>query len=228
MLIIGHRGASGAATENSVQAFVLADAMGADGVELDVRLAPDGRLIVKHDPLPDVGESFDGLAEFSEILVACGDMLVNVEIKNSAGERGYDPTAAVVEPTIEEMRRHGAVDRWIVSSFDWDTIQRCREVAPDIMTAYLVRAAPPEVIEKTAAAGHMALHPWEPVVDAQLVIDCHAAGLAVNTYTCNDPDRLRNLADIGVDGVCTDVPDAALTAIGRRIGAPTPRWETLS
>ena len=40
-----------------MQAFVLADAMGADGVELDVRLSSDGRLIVKHDPLPaDLGD----------------------------------------------------------------------------------------------------------------------------------------------------------------------------
>jgi glycerophosphoryl diester phosphodiesterase len=53
MLVIAHRGASAAAPENTPDAFRLADRMGADGVELDVRRTPDGRLLVAHDPLPD-------------------------------------------------------------------------------------------------------------------------------------------------------------------------------
>ena len=89
MLVIGHRGASVAAAENTVQAFVLADAMGADGVEMDVRLAPDGRLLVKHDPLPTELGDLAGYPELSDVLAACGDMLVNVEIKNSADEPGH-------------------------------------------------------------------------------------------------------------------------------------------
>jgi glycerophosphoryl diester phosphodiesterase len=60
-------------------------------------------------------------------------------------------------------------------------------------------------------------------VTAEFVDRCHAAGLAVNTWTCNDPARLVELAAIGVDGVCTDVPDIALGALGRE-PALTPRW----
>ncbi len=226
MLVIGHRGASVAAAENSVQAFVLADAMGADGVELDVRLAPDGRLIVKHDPLPTEPGALDGYPELSGVLAACGEMLINVEIKNSATEPAYDPSGAVVEPTIAEMRLHGSLDRWIISSFDWDTIQRCRAVAPDIATAYLVMEATADVIEQTAAAGHLAVHPWAKSITAGTVEACHSVGLAINTWTCNDPDRLRELALWGVDGVCTDVPDVALSALGRRISPPVARWGT--
>ena len=37
----------------------------------------------------------------------------------------------------------------------------------------------------------------------------HAAGLAVNTWTCDDPDRIRELIGWGVDGICTNVPDVA-------------------
>ncbi len=224
MLVIGHRGASVAAAENTVQAFVLADAMGADGVELDVRRAPDGRLIVKHDPLPTDLVDLDGYPELGTVLAACGAMLVNVEIKNSADEAGYDPSLAVVEPTIAEMRLHGRLDRWIISSFDWATIERCHQVAPDVATAYLVMEATPEIIEQTAAAGHAAVHPWVRSLSAEVVDRCHAHGLAVNTWTCNDPERLRELAGLGVDGVCTDVPDVALRALGRRIGPATERW----
>jgi glycerophosphoryl diester phosphodiesterase len=33
------------------------------------------------------------------------------------------------------------------------------------------------------------------------------AGLAVNVWTVNDPDRMRELIDLGVDAIITDVPD---------------------
>lgn len=223
MLVIGHRGASVAAAENTVQAFVLADAMGADGVELDVRRAPDGRLIVKHDPLP-VDSTLDEYPELDEVLGACRNLLVNVEIKNSIGDPDYDSSLAMVEPTIAEMRRHGPLDRWIISSFDWATIERCRSVAPDIATAYLVMEATDAIIAQTAAGGHAAIHPHVPTITAATVERCHDVGLAVNTWTCNDVDRIRQLAALGVDGVCTDVPDVALVALGRRLGPATRRW----
>ena len=78
-----------------------------------------------------------------------------------------------------------------------------------------------------AAAGHSAIHPWAPRVTADVVEACHAAGLAVNTWTCNDGDRLVELASIGVDGVCTDVPDLALAAVGRADRAVSPAWASI-
>ena len=42
------------------------------------------------------------------------------------------------------------------------------------------------------------------------VDECHAAGIAVNTWTCDDPERMRELIGWGVDGICTNVPDIAL------------------
>ena len=47
--IYAHRGASGYAPENTLRAFALAADMGADGVELDVQISKDGRLVVFHD-----------------------------------------------------------------------------------------------------------------------------------------------------------------------------------
>ncbi|NND75829.1 MAG: glycerophosphodiester phosphodiesterase [Ilumatobacter sp.] len=224
MLVIGHRGASVAAHENTVAAFRLADEMGADGVELDVRLAPDHRLLVKHDALPRDAAALDVLPTLDAVLEACGEMLVNVEIKNTAGEPDHDPSGEVVALTVAALRRHGGTERWIISSFDWDTIQRCRRAAPDIATAFLVTEATADAIERTVAAGHRALHPWEPSLTGELVERCHAVGLAVNTWTCNDPVRISELAAIGVDGICTDVPDVALGALGRGPASVTAQW----
>jgi glycerophosphoryl diester phosphodiesterase len=230
MLVLAHRGASGAEVENTPEAFALADRMGADGVELDVRRSVTGRLLVAHDPLP---ESIDdggapGPATFAEVLDACGDrMLVNVEIKNSKVDPDYDPTMAMVAPIIDELRRRGpgATDRWLISSFSWSTVAACREYAPEIATGCLTSSPVDEPrIERLAASGHRALHPEELLVDEELMALCRRHGLAVNTWTCNDRARLIELAELGVDGVCTDVPDVALEALGRERAAADPSW----
>jgi glycerophosphoryl diester phosphodiesterase len=239
MLVLGHRGASVAAPENTPEAFALADAMGADGIELDVRRTSDGRLLIAHDPLDETGldESglgFDAFADtlptLDQALDACGDrMLVNVEIKNWPDDAGFDPTMAMVGPIIDALRRRGgaARDRWLISSFSWETLEACRLAAPDIATAWLVSRVSGERIAAIAAAGHAAVHPWEPNVTAEFVERCHQAGLAVNTWTCNDPQRLVELSAMGVDGVCTDVPDVALASLGRPSApAVTPSWAT--
>jgi len=234
MNVVGHRGASGSEPENTPAAFVTADRMGADGVELDVRLAADGhggsRLVVFHDPLPTGQSALDGLPSFDEVLDACGDrMLVNVEIKNSEVDGGYDPTMASVAPTIRAMRRRGSAwaDRWLISSFTMSTIDHCRRIAPEIPTGFLLYTPTDEAIAATVRHGHQAIHPWVEVLDADRVAACHAVGLKVNTWTCNEPDRLRRLAELHVDGVCTDVPDVALEAIGRTFDPQfSPSWGT--
>jgi len=228
MLVLGHRGASDAAPENSPEAFALADAQGADGVELDVRLAPDGRLLVAHDPLPLVVAEIDALdlPSLDDALEACGDrMLVNVEVKNWKGDADHHAPVVIAQPVLEVLRRHGPSERWLISSFSWSTVAACRDLAPDLATACLTSSpVGPATIEQISAAGHAAVHPNELLVDAVLVARCHEAGLAVNAWTCNDAGRLVELAALGVDGVCTDVPDVALRALGRDGVDAAPRW----
>ncbi len=237
MLILGHRGASIAFAENTPPAFAGAAAMGADGVELDVRLAPSGhkglRLVVHHDPVPPEPEAVDALPSLDAVLDACGDrMLVNVEIKNDESEAGFDPTMGVVAPVVAGLRARGHdwVNRVLISSFSARTLEHCRLVGPEFATAQLASALHladrRPLVATAAAAGHSAVHPDHRVVTREFVMDAHAAGLAVNVWTVNDPDRIVELAEMGVDGVCTDVPDVALAALGRSAAdaVVSPRW----
>ena len=52
------------------------------------------------------------------------------------------------------------------------------------------------------------------MVDGQLVREAHAAGIEVNTWTVNDPERGIELAELGVDGLITDVPHEMLEVLG--------------
>jgi len=51
-------------------------------------------------------------------------------------------------------------------------------------------------------------------VDQALVDLAHGAGLAVNTWTVDDPDLMLALAEMGVDGIVTNVPDVAVEVLG--------------
>lgn len=229
--IVAHRGASAAEAENTPAAFTAADRLGADGVELDVRLTVEDsgglRLVVHHDPLPDDRSAVDALPSFVPILESCGErMLINVEIKNSDDDGGHDPTMAVVAPTVAAMRRFDPrTDRWLVSSFSASTIDHVRRIAPEYATALLCYPLDDATIDRAVAGGHPAIHPHGPLVDRGGVEAAHRAGLAVNVWTVNDPDQMRELDALGVDGICTDVPDVASEVLGRNGRAdPTPTW----
>ena len=224
--VIAHRGASSARPENTIEAFVAARSLGADGVELDVRRTRDGAAVVHHDAVLADGRPICGLAlaqvplevpRLAEALEACSGMTVNVEIKNVPSDDDFDPEQLLAHQVVSTVERAGLSGQVIVSSFGFAAIDRVRELAPGLRTAWLVtdrgEAAP--LIERAAAAGHLGIHPRWPMVDDTFMELARAAGLFVNAWTVNDPETIRRLADLGADGVVTDVPDIALAALGR-------------
>ena len=70
-------------------------------------------------------------------------------------------------------------------------------------------------MSEVVAHGHQALHPHHAFVTPELVERAHREEVAVNTWTCDDPERIRWLDRIGVDGIVTNAPDVALSALGR-------------
>jgi glycerophosphoryl diester phosphodiesterase len=218
-VVIAHRGASLAEPENTLAAFRRAGTMGADGVELDLRRTADDRLVVHHDArLPDgriirdtVARDLRGeVPELAAALDACPGMFVNIEIKNDEAEPDFDASEWVAHRTAVELRRRGTPTRWLISSFRIETVDVCRRLLPDVRTAWLVMEPTATVIDRSSAGNHVAIHPWVDAVTADSVRAAHASGLAVNTWTCDDPARMRELIAWGVDGICTNVPDVAL------------------
>ena len=224
-LVIAHRGASAAATENSVAAFRLAAALGADMVELDVRRCADGILVVHHDARLSDGAPVAAtrrshlpatVPTLDEAIDACEGMAVNIEIKNDESDPGFEADRRLTDDVVALVERRRDDDRVLLSSFDRPSLDRVRALGASIATALLVSHVPSDVVTVLTEGGHGALHPWWLATTAALVERCHAADIAVNVWTCDDADAMRRLAGWGVDGICTNRPDLARAVIGPR------------
>lgn len=223
-LVIAHRGASAHAPENTLEAFQRARALGADWVELDVRRTADGVLVVHHDPhLPDGRAIVDlpaaelpaHVPRLEAALEASTPLGVNVEVKELPGEPGFDddrePLARQVVAALRAFR--GEV---LVSSFDPRMVDAVRDLGvPTAQLTFLPDRPIPELVAAIAERGHRAWHPYHEVLDAEAVDAARAAGLAVNAWTCDDPERIAALAAWGVAGVVTNDVPTALAALGR-------------
>jgi glycerophosphoryl diester phosphodiesterase len=194
-LIIAHRGAARPEThpENTVAAFRRARAVASDWVELDVRRTADAQTAVHHDPH-----------------LADGRAIVSLR-RHEVPDDVPDPTHWLAHAVVEATRTADPPVSVLVSSFNIDVIDHVRALAPSLPTALLTFGLddPVAVIALCVSRGHRALHPFDATVDEELVDTAHAAGLAVNVWTVDRPDRIAALAEMGVDGICTNVPDIA-------------------
>jgi glycerophosphoryl diester phosphodiesterase len=214
--------------ENTLEAFVEARRVGADGVELDVRLTADGALAVHHNAdIPGLGEiatlSVHDLPPhvplLADVLAVCDGLVVNVEIKNAPQDPGHDPSEAVAALTATAIEEAGWIDRVLVSSFQLSTLRAVQVADGRLPLGALwgFDARPEVALAEAVAEGFRAVHPFVSLVTPGLVASAHDAGLAVNVWTVNSDDDLSAMAALEVDTVITDRPRAALTvAAGRR------------
>lgn len=221
-----HRGASVAFPENTLEAFAGAIAMGADGIELDVRRTADGALAVHHDAALADGRTIfrlraDELPAFVPLLDAaldaCAGVTVNVEIKNVPIDPDYDPEETVAVRVAELIDERGQQGSVIVSSFSLAAIDAVRNADDRIPTAWLTLPRYDQIraVASAAERGHVALHPEYTAVTPAVVAAAHDAGLALNTWTVDDPDEMARLAALGVDAIVTNVPDVAAATYWR-------------
>jgi glycerophosphoryl diester phosphodiesterase len=235
-LVIGHRGASAREPENSLRAFQRAARDGADGVELDVLSCLTGEVVVFHDDdlrrlagrperidalsFPAVREvtlaSGVGIPTLEEAFEACGpDLLVNVELK-TLGLR--DPAVpALVDRVSAILDRTATAARVLVSSFSPVAVWHWQRRRPDVQSGLLFEkeaALPLRRAWSLPLLRPFAAHPDQRLCSPRRIERLHAAGYAVNTWTVDDPARLRELRAMGVDGVISNDPAAARAALG--------------
>lgn len=223
-LIFGHRGASAAFTENTVEAFVGARELGADWVELDVQRTADGQLAVYHDEELPTGELLSEIAfsdlpdivpTLAEAIAACEGMGVNIEIKNDPAKESFDPEHLMVPDVLKVAREMLTSDTCLISSFDMGAVNAVRDLDARMPTALITMddVGPEVSIGRVTAHSHASINPWDDLVSPRWIELAHEAELAVNVWTVDDPERMVELAKMGVAGIITNAPDVAVQAL---------------
>jgi glycerophosphoryl diester phosphodiesterase len=222
-----HRGASGHAPENTLAAFRLAMAMGAEMCELDVQQTADDRLVVMHDDTLnrttngkgnlwemtlaelqqyDAGGWFDPrfagekLPALEEVIALVrGKMKLNFEVKMHGHERNL---AALIVATI---RRERFEQECVVTSFDWKMADAIKTLAPDLPVGYIFGWR--EFAEEAFDGPTDVLSTHYSLVDAAFLSRARDAGKKVFVWTVNYKWLMRRLLKLGVDGIITNYPE---------------------
>ena len=250
-LVLAHRGLHTAATENSMEAFEAAVAVGVTHLETDVRATADGALVVFHDHRLDRLTDLTGaIAEvtwdrlrrvrltggervplLAEVAAAWPTLRLNVDLK----------AAGAVRPFADLVRATRSRERVCVASFSdrrrRDAVRALADLGPvayslgaraSAAAVALAAAGAPVRLLARALAGAVALQLPDragavPVVTRRLVTAVQAAGAQVHVWTVDDPARMRALLAEGVDGIVTNRADVAvpLAAAARAAAAGT-------
>jgi glycerophosphoryl diester phosphodiesterase len=239
--VIGHRGASGLAPENTLVAIRRAAEIGARWVEIDAKLTGDGVLILMHDdtlerttsgkgPVAErtwseisaldagswFGPAFVGerVPTFAAFVGACRELGLgaNVEIKPCPG-RERDTALAVAKALEKEWPAGDGAT--LVSSFSPEARIAFQVAAPGYPVGILSSVPPPDA-ELDRAGPFVSIH-----VDAKTLTASEAKRLkrrraALLVYTVNDEALADRLFDWGVDAVFSDFPDRILRVASRR------------
>ena len=234
-LVWAHRGASAYAPENTLPAFALAAEMQADGIELDVHLTKDKRIVVHHnfdiwDPDTDKVFMLRDLTydEVAKINVNCREDFKEKYgfVKSPLLDEVYEllaPTGLTVNVEIksdeEELpamcielaRKYGMQDRVYYSAFNHKNLMKLHETDYTVPTAplYAQRILFPWVYAGLIEAS--AIHPdWGQVFEIPGIIrECHARGIRVNPWTVDDEGVMKRCIEAGADALITDLPDVA-------------------
>jgi glycerophosphoryl diester phosphodiesterase len=240
LLRFAHRGASALAPENTLAAFEEAWRLGCEWVETDLRLTADDVPILLHDETLErttgaagpagrmtleairrldagswFGARFRGerIPTLDEALEWSRDRCcLNLEVKEK------NRTARLVEAVAGRIREHRALDRVLCSSFRPDDLRRLRGAMPRAGLGWLVSKTTQGLRRLDAEVDLAALHPKDSLATRRLLRRCGRMGLAAHVWVVNRPDRLRELEELGADGVMTDDP-----RIFGRGGEPAPR-----
>jgi glycerophosphoryl diester phosphodiesterase len=224
--VLGHRGVRGEAPENTMAAFELAAASGADGVELDVRLCRSGELVVCHDAdllrltrgrdtrkvadldrteiaRVDVGEG-QPVPLLAEVLAWAESrrLRVNIEMKRDVPDR-----RAVVRETARLLEQ-GPLPAVLVSSFDPWMLGYLSWRSPSVLLGLLFSSE--QTLTRSGWVARLlhvgALHPERTEIEVGRVRAWQKRGRLINVWTVNDGVEARALSAMGVDAIITDVP----------------------
>jgi glycerophosphoryl diester phosphodiesterase len=233
VLVVAHRGFSGAAPENTLAAFRKAIESGSDMIELDIQLSKDGKVVVIHDDTLErttdgrgkvtdhafreirkldagswFGPQFSGekIPTLQEVLkLAKGKVLVNIEIKNPA--HGQYPITELADQGLDAVKKAGMLDRVLFSSFNPASLEWVQNEEPRAWVAFLYHHDWNSLSEVTQGKDWRVLNLRNSFLTRGKIEEIRQGGMKINVYTVNAEEELEQFVKWGVDGLITNYPD---------------------
>ena len=223
ILKIGHRGAKGLVTENTIASIEKALSLKVDGIEIDVHRCKSGELVVFHDfTLDRLTNGTDEVSNFTlaelkklkvekrysiptleEVLdlVNC-KCFINIELK---GKNTSTRTVEIIEDYIE--KHNWKYDDFIVSSFQHQELVNVYNLNKQIALGVLTKANLEEAIAFAKEVEAKAIHPNFALLSNTNVKFAKDKGYKVNTWTVNNPEAIKRMKKYKVDAIISDFPD---------------------
>lgn len=241
-LVWAHRGASGYAPENTLEAFQKAIDMDADGIELDVQMTKDGQLVIIHDETinrtsdgkglikdytyeelltfnfnkkyPELGKVKIPTLEEVYHLLKDTKLFINVELKN--GIIFYEN---LEEKVMELTKRMELTDRVIYSSFNHYSVMKLKELDPYVNTGFLYEDGYLDMPKYAKKNNVEALHPaLYNLQYPNFIKDCKKRGIELRVWTVNKVDEMKMLCENEIHGIITNYPDIARKVVDEYAG----------
>ncbi|MFS4494308.1 glycerophosphodiester phosphodiesterase [Maribacter sp. 2308TA10-17] len=222
-LVIGHRGAMGHETENTIASIEKAIELSVDMIEIDVFQIKSGETVVFHDDELDRLTDTEGSVEdqsysdLQKVIVKGGhkiptlqDVLnsighkvkINIELK---GAGTAEHVNLIIRQYIEE--KGWKLDDFLISSFRWDELKKMRALDPDIPIAVLTEKDPIDAISIASELKAEAINPNFKMLNAENNLKIQEAGFKIYVWTVNEPNDILQMKRFGVEGIITNYPE---------------------
>jgi glycerophosphoryl diester phosphodiesterase len=236
-VIYAHRGASGRFPENTMYAYRAALRHGADGIEIDVQLSRDQEVVVIHDSTLERTTNGSGMVQnytsaelrklsagswfhpkfrpakiprLKDILsfIQPTSLKLLIELKNF-----FLPQPELEEKVVQLVQQSNLVDRVIISSFNFNSLLRIKELIPEMRTGllYIGHLREPWEIAKQFRTDE--LHVPKTELTPALILESKKCGLKVIGWTINSRQRIQQAVEMGVDGIITNYPLRAVKIV---------------
>jgi glycerophosphoryl diester phosphodiesterase len=227
---VAHRGASAQYPENTLLAFRQAIEQGVDALEIDIHCTADDELIVMHDPALErttdghgnirdhswqeirqlnagQGETVPLLTEVIQ-LARQAQVRLCVEVKGSTeGEQ-----LEIANAMIRTLGATNFLDQAIVTSFSSKALLHVKAIHPEVSTMLDPSPqdgslTPHQICAQTLAAGANCLSYDFRFLTPAIVRECQLTGLALWPWDPDEPDDIRQVLMLDVQGIMTNRPD---------------------
>ncbi|MEN6292792.1 MAG: glycerophosphodiester phosphodiesterase family protein [Methanobacterium sp.] len=214
MQVIAHRGASFFEPENTLRAVEKAIKMGADFVEVDVRMSKDNRLVIMHDA--DINRTTDGkglvkdytLQELKRLDAGDGETIPTLDEVIACVKDRVGLVIEIKEPETEgkilEKINENKLENTILTSFYHKSIKNARKMNPSVDAGIIFTCQPVDVMQMASNASANIIFPSYRYMNEDMVKQAKNNGISVYPWTIDDPEIFEKFVEMGADGIVTN------------------------